>query len=58
VANTDASADNVGQKWSLTALKKALREGGIDEASIWKKIEDIIIKTLLSAESSIFSSFE
>jgi hypothetical protein len=58
VANTDSSADNVGSKWSITALRKALKEAGIDDAAIWKKIDDIIIKTILSAESIMFQAVD
>ena len=58
VANTDHSADNVGSKWSLTALKKAFREHGIDDGAIFKKIEDIVIKTILSGENHIFQAVE
>jgi hypothetical protein len=54
IANTDSNADNVGSKWSLTALRKAMREQGIDDGAVWKKIEDIIIKTILSAEPIVF----
>ncbi len=58
VANKDPNADGVGSKWSLTALKKAFREQGIDPTNIWKKIEDIAVKTILASESLLFSSFE
>ncbi len=58
VANTDPNADGVGSKWSLTALRKAFREQGIDDVSVWKKIEDIIIKTILAAEPIMFSAQE
>lgn len=53
MANNDANADGVGSKWSLVALKKAFKEQGIDEQLIFKKIEDVIIKTILSAENMI-----
>ncbi|CDW91499.1 tubulin-tyrosine ligase family protein [Stylonychia lemnae] len=56
IANNDANQDGVGSKWSLVALKKAFREQGIDEQMIFKKIEDVVIKTILSAESVIFNA--
>ena len=56
VANTDSTADNVGSKWSLTALRKAFRENGIDDVAIFKKIEDIVIKTIISGENVIFQA--
>jgi hypothetical protein len=41
----------------LTNLRKALNEQGIDDARIFKKIEDICIKTILAAEPHIFQAF-
>ena len=58
IANTDPNADGVGSKWSLQALRKAFREQGIDDVAIFKKIEDVIIKTILSAENVIFNACE
>ena len=58
VANTDPNADGVGSKWSLQALRKAFREQGIDDQAIFKRIEDVIIKTILSAEATIFNACE
>jgi len=49
VQNDDAD-DRRSSKWSITNLKKAMREQGIDDVAIWRKIEDICIKTVLSAE--------
>ena len=42
--------DGEGYKWSLTALKKVMTQYGMDYKVIWKAIEDIVIKTLISAE--------
>ena len=50
IENQDASQDDYGSKWSLTGLKKHLRKAGINEQAIFKKIDDIIIKTILSIE--------
>jgi len=50
VNNTDASNDGVGSKWSIHALRKRLKLMGHDDAMLFKKIEDIIIKTILSVE--------
>lgn len=58
VANTDPLADGVGSKWSLQALRKAFREQGIDDGAIFKRIEDVVIKTILSAEQTIFNACE
>ena len=46
--------DGVGSKWSLKALRKAFQEQGIDDKAIWRKIEDVCIKTVLSAEPYMF----
>jgi len=53
VQNEDAESDNVGNKWSLSALNKYLEQMGVDVTLLWSKIYDVIIKTLLSAETII-----
>lgn len=42
--------DGEGYKWSITALKKVMKQYNIDDKAIWKSIEDIVVKTLISAE--------
>ena len=42
--------DGEGSKWSLTALRKLMKKLGMDDKAIWKSIEDIVIKTIISAE--------
>ncbi len=32
-----------------------MRESGIDDIEIWRKIEDICIKTIISAENQMFT---
>lgn len=54
VKTNNAEEDGKGSKWSLTALRNALRAQGIDDSTIWKKIEDICIKTVISAEPAMF----
>ena len=39
-----------GNKWSFTGLRKKYKEMGIDSAKIFKRIHDIIIKTIISCE--------
>lgn len=58
IENKDARADNVGSKWSITALRKLIKQQGIDDERIFDKIKDIIIKTILAVEPQIFSAFE
>lgn len=52
--NDTGAEDSSASKWSLTHLKKAMQEQGIDPVPIWKKIEDVCIKSILSAEQKMF----
>jgi hypothetical protein len=55
VANTDANDDDSGSKWSLTGLFRYLRKHHTDAEvqSVWEGIKDIVIKTVISAESCV-----
>lgn len=55
VENSDMRADDVGHKWSLSALNKHLRCVGVDVNLMWVRIMDLIVKTLLSVEPAISS---
>eukprot|EP00931_Biecheleriopsis_adriatica_P043832 TRINITY_DN25047_c0_g1_i2.p1 TRINITY_DN25047_c0_g1~~TRINITY_DN25047_c0_g1_i2.p1 ORF type:complete len:1120 (-),score=230.23 TRINITY_DN25047_c0_g1_i2:276-3635(-) len=55
VENSDLRADNVGHKWSLSALNKHLHCVGVDVNLMWVRIMDLIVKTLLSVEPAISS---
>jgi len=48
VQNLDYRKDNVGHKWSLSALFQRLRSQGVDIELIWMKIYDAVIKSVLS----------
>ena len=48
----------MGNKWSLTALKKKLAEMGFDVKALFDKIEDVIIKTVISAEAILNNGVE
>ena len=50
------SENEQGSKWSFSALKKKFAELKIDFASVFAKIEDIAIKTLISVEHHMISS--
>ena len=39
-----------GNKWSFTGLRKKYKELGVDTEKIFRKINDIIIKTVISCE--------
>ena len=43
-------------KWSFVTFKTYLESQGIDHYAIFSKIEDLIIKTVLSIESVLFST--
>lgn len=51
--NQDLLADNVGHKWSLSALNKHLKCTGVDVGLMWSRIMDMVVKTLLSVEPFI-----
>lgn len=51
--NQELENDNVGHKWSLSALNKHLKCVGIDCDLMWARINDLVVKTLLSVEPSI-----
>ena len=38
IKNTDPERDDIGQKWSLRALRKKLKDKNIDDEAIWSKI--------------------
>jgi len=49
IGNKNSDNDGEGSKWSLTALKKHLREQNHDVTKLFADIEDIIIKTCISS---------
>lgn len=52
VQNDDAADDDSGFKWSLSAFQQHFKENGIDVTLMWSKINDVIIKSLLSIEEA------
>ena len=56
--NNDASLDNYGSKWSLTAFWKYCKSNGIDDLKIKKRIEDVVIKSIISAEHIMAKAYE
>ncbi|CAE8635222.1 unnamed protein product [Polarella glacialis] len=50
VENSQVKADNVGHKWSISALNKHLKCTGVDVDLMWTRIMDLIVKSLLSVE--------
>ncbi|KAL4237970.1 Tubulin polyglutamylase ttll5 [Mactra antiquata] len=53
VKNDDADIEDYGNKWSLGAMLRYLRSNGKDTAALMMKIEDVVIKTILSVELPI-----
>lgn len=59
VRNADSEQDNVGNKWSLQALKRELNNmPEVNQEKLWTDIEDVIIKTLVSVEEKIVTRME
>lgn len=50
VQNKDESQDNVGHKWSISALFKTLEAFSVDTSLLLSKIYDLIIKTIIAVE--------
>ncbi|KAK7103452.1 hypothetical protein V1264_018343 [Littorina saxatilis] len=53
VKNDDPDVEDYGNKWSMGAMLRYLRSMGRDTAALMMRIEDVVIKTLLSVELSI-----
>ena len=54
----DYTEEGIGSKWTLTALKKCMRTLGLDPDLMAMRIEDIIIKTIISIEHKVFKATE
>lgn len=52
IGNQDFRCDDVGHKWSLSALCKKLKAIGADVDTMWARIYDLVIKTVLAAENA------
>ena len=50
--------DDEGSKQSLTALRKKIKRMGHDDTLLFNKIEDLIIKTVISGEAVINNATE
>ena len=53
VPNSDYRRDNVGHKWSLTALFKHLETIGADTDFLWTKIYDLIVKAVVAVQEEV-----
>lgn len=58
IPNSDFHRDNVGHKWSLSALFTHLESLGADTDFIWTEIYDIIVKAVISVQEEIIEACE
>ncbi|CAG9818928.1 unnamed protein product [Phaedon cochleariae] len=56
VKSDDPSAENIGHKWTLSALLRHLKAEGKDTLFLMSQIEDLIIKAILASANSIISA--
>ncbi|NXQ18634.1 TTLL5 polyglutamylase, partial [Peucedramus taeniatus] len=56
VSCDDPEVEDYGNKWSMSAMLRYLKKEGRDTAALMANVEDLIIKTLVSAELSIASA--
>ena len=54
----DEDQDGIGNKWSLSALKKYFENNGVNYGLIRMGIEDIIVKSIMSIEHKLFTAAE
>ena len=53
IGNQDYRTDNVGHKWSLSALFAHLETLGVDSEFLWAKICDLVIKAVISVQDVV-----
>ncbi|XP_043526231.1 tubulin polyglutamylase TTLL5 isoform X5 [Frieseomelitta varia] len=58
IKSEDPDAEDVGHKWTLSALLRHLRSTGQDTELLMQRIEDIIIKSILATASGIVSGIK
>jgi len=59
IANEDENKDNVGSKWSYTALRAYFESIGINfKELIEKRIHDVVVKTILSIKPTVAAATE
>ena len=56
VQNHDASADDTGSKWSLSALRRHLTRCGVNVTRLNSLIDELIVKTLVAVEPGVTAS--
>ncbi|XP_011640702.1 tubulin polyglutamylase TTLL5 isoform X2 [Pogonomyrmex barbatus] len=58
IKSEDPDAEDVGHKWTLSALLRHLRSMGQDTELLMQRIEDIIIKSILATASGIVNGLK
>lgn len=53
IQNDDYHNDDVGHKWSLSALCRHLEKDGVNIEVMWTRIYDLIIKTIIASEAAV-----
>lgn len=53
VHNEGVEMDGIGNKWSMKALLSKYQEMRIDTRSLFNRIKDVIVKTLIASSDSI-----
>ncbi|XP_019354776.1 tubulin polyglutamylase TTLL5 isoform X1 [Alligator mississippiensis] len=53
VSCDDPEVEDYGNKWSMSAMLRYLKQEGRDTAALMANVEDLIIKTIISAELAI-----
>ncbi|XKL61962.1 hypothetical protein PGB90_001795 [Kerria lacca] len=56
IKSSDPEADDIGHKWSLSALLKHLKSENNDTSLLMRRIEDMIIKAILATAPSIVTA--
>jgi len=57
-AQNDDADSCQGHKWTLKSLWRHFDAQGIDHTVVWDKIKDLMVKTVVSAENSMYNLFE
>lgn len=56
-ANEDANACQ-GHKWTLTKLLEYLEKQGVDTKALWKNLQQLVVKTVITGEAPIYQLCE
>lgn len=56
IKSSDAQDEDVGHKWTLSALLRHLKSQGCDTRQLMSSIEDLIIKSIFATAQSIISA--